>query len=653
MAEREARVRLSLVAGGYLGGLQQVGQQTHSLTSKLKSGWADFGKQAGASILNLTKQVAGLAATAAGIGGAFSAAGALRGAVQMQSTYRDLAFAMSRATGKAVEWTKVQREVESAAAATGRTSEELADAFKSVLAETGDADLAGKSMKAIGTLATASGRSVSELSSVAGALNDKLGVTAAEMPDALSAALDLANKGGIGFEDLTKAIHLTGASARAAGMTGTEAFSQLVAMMNKGGDALGSTKKGLSAIVQVMDQMADPGKQKALKVAFGVDVKDKGGNLKDTQKILGEIFSKTGGKREALAKVFGGEQLKLVTELGKPFREAFEKTGGDLKTKTAAGLEAFNDSMKAAGKSGFSFAQAQEEAKKRMEDDPMRKLAKAAETWNQAFAKPEIIAGMNSLATSVPRLATGAASVVAFFTANPFKGLGLVVAGAVAKDIAAAKIGEIIKGALTGGGGGGTGAGALGAGAGVGAGAGLAFGAAALGVGLAAHQGSGLLKDIGSKRSLLDAILPGFEGGEFVGGKDPTKLLTGQIKGVGGIVSDVTRALINPDRGSRGGSFMGGTDEAGLYGQSFGGKGRRAGPLDAHMPAEHARKAALDSLQAPKLDAAGDKHSTAAAQLAAAAKELSGAAKELKTRPGGGNYGPPPPSNPDPGFTPR
>lgn len=448
MAEREARVRLSLVAGGYLGGLQQVGQATHAVVSKLGSGVAWFGKQAGSSIVNLTKQIGSLAATAGGLTGIFSVGSGITNAISLQSTYRDLAFQMSRATGKAVEWQQIQKQIEPVAAATGRSSKELAEAFADVLAETGDASLAGKSLEAIGTLATASGREVKQLSSVAGALNDKLGVTADEMPNVLSAAIDLANKGGIGFEDLTKAIHLTGASARAAGMGGAEAFSQLVAMMNKGGDALGSTKKGLSAIVQVMDQMADPGRQKAIKVAFGIDVKDKAGNLRQTQAVLADIFAKTGGKREALAKVFGGEQLKLVTELGKPFREAFEKTGGDLKTKTAAGLAAFNDAMKDAGKSGYSFAQAQEDAKKRVEDDPMRKMARAAETFNQAFAKPEVISAMGKLTDQLPRLADAASKAVEGFSKNPMQGVGALIAGVVAKDVAKAGIGQAVKAAV-------------------------------------------------------------------------------------------------------------------------------------------------------------------------------------------------------------
>lgn len=448
MAEREARVRLSLVAGGYLGGLQQVGQATHAVVGKLGQGFAWFGKQAGSSVVNLTKQIGSLAATAGGLTGIFSVGSALTNATSLQSTYRDLAFAMSRATGKAVEWQAIQKQIEPVAAATGRSSKELAEAFGDVLAETGNAELAGQSLKAIGVLATASGREVKQLSSVAGALNDKLGVTADEMPNVLSAAIDLSNKGGIGFEDLTKAIHLTGASARAAGMGGAEAFSQLVAMMNRGGDALGSTKKGLSAIVQIMDQMADPSRQKAIKQTFGVDVKDKAGNLRQTQAVLADIFSKTGGKREALAKVFGGEQLKLVTELGKPFREAFEKTGGDMKTKTAAGLAAFNDAMKEAGKSGYDFAQAQEDAKKRMEDDPMRKMARAAETFNQAFSRPEVISAMGKLTDQLPRLADAAGKAVESFSKNPMEGVGVLIAGVVAKDVARAGIGAAIKAAV-------------------------------------------------------------------------------------------------------------------------------------------------------------------------------------------------------------
>lgn len=445
MAEREARVRLSLVTGGYLGGLSQVSAATKAFGATLQSAMGSAG-MAGlrgmrSSLAAMGSEMKGTLATAAKFGGIFGAGAALTKGVSLQSTYRDLAFSIERATGEATKWQNVQQKIEPVAMRTGRSSQELAEAFRSVLAETGDAKLAAASIGAIGVLATASGRSVGELAGVAGALNDKLGVTSKEMPDALSAAVDLANKGGIGFEDLTKAIHMTGASARAAGLTGAEAFGSLIALMNKGGDALGSTKKGLSAITQLMDQMADPSRQKEIKQSLGVSVVDKNGALRQTESILADVLAKTGGQREKLGKVFKGEQLKLVTELGAPFREAFDKTQGDVKTKTAAGITAFNDALKRAGTSSFKFADAQAKAVDRMED-PQRKLALAMETFAQEFTKPGSLEAMNELAKSLPKVATGFAKLVSFAISNPLAAGGAYVGARMALGFASGALAQ-------------------------------------------------------------------------------------------------------------------------------------------------------------------------------------------------------------------
>ncbi|MBE7480233.1 MAG: phage tail tape measure protein [Polyangiaceae bacterium] len=446
MAEREARVRLSLVAGGYLGGLQQVTAATKAQMASLSTAMGAVGtaglRGMRGSLAAVGSELKGTLTMAAKFGGIFGAGAALTKAGSLQSTYRDLAFSIERATGEATKWQNVQQQIEPVAMRTGRSSQELADAFKDVLAETGDAKLAAASIGAIGVLATASGRSVGELSSVAGALNDKLGVTAKEMPDALAAAVDLSNKGGIGFEDLTKAIHMTGASARAAGLTGAEAFGSLIALMNKGGDALGSTKKGLSAITQLMDQMADPSRQKEIKQSFGVSVvNDKTGEIQRTETILAAMLIKTGGQREKLAKVFKGEQLKLVTELAAPFREAFEKTKGDVTTKTEAGLRAFNDALKRAGTSSFKFADAQSKAVDRMED-PQRKLALAMETFAQEFTKPAALEAMNELTKHLPKVATGFAKIVSFAVNNPLAAGGAYVGARMALGFASGALAQ-------------------------------------------------------------------------------------------------------------------------------------------------------------------------------------------------------------------
>lgn len=439
--EREASVKLTLDSGQYLVELrklgdasEQVGKRAAKGTTAWNSALTGVKSQFGA----LGSQVKSLISTAATLGGAFTLGSAIKGAVDLQSRLSDLAFRVQIATKRTTDWRDLQRQLEPVAMRTSRSTTELAEAFDQVFTETGNADLAMASMEAIGTAATATGKSVQQMGSLAGALGDKFGVTAQEMPQALASLTELAERGGLGFDDMQRAVHLLGASARAAGMSGTEGLSRMIALANIGGDALGTTKKGLMAITTIVDQMADPAVAKEFKSAWGVAITDAKGEARDLTAVLEDVMRKTGGKREALGKVFSGEQLKALVELGSKFQAGFEKTEGTLKEKQEAGVQSFREALQEAGKSSLTFADLQKQAEKRAQD-PQRKLAVAMEKMSQEFTKREFLDSINKLSGSLPKLADAIAKVVNFVGAHPLAAGAALVGGRVGLGIAEAQ----------------------------------------------------------------------------------------------------------------------------------------------------------------------------------------------------------------------
>jgi hypothetical protein len=103
--------------------------------------------------------------------------------------------------------------------------------------------------------------------------------------------------------------------------------------------------------------------------------------------------------------------------------------------------------------------------------DDSVKLSSAFQELEQVMGReltPEIIKLAGVMKENMPQIkqfiqAIGDAA--AYLIENPFKGIGIIIAAAVAKDVAMAGIGSVIRNAITGGGGGALGGAAGGAGA--------------------------------------------------------------------------------------------------------------------------------------------------------------------------------------------
>jgi hypothetical protein len=470
--DREASVSIKLKPAGYLSALKDATRQTVDYGKQwgraLKEPTIAGLKAVGKELRDTVGQAKDLAKFGLTLGGAFSFGNAIKGAAESQKQFKDLSFAIKSGTGDMVAWQTLQKDAQITALQWGQRTNELGGAYRALFEDLGDVAAAEAGMENVALGARATGESIETLSSIVGTLAEKFDVTADAMPDAMAAAISLGNKGGITVAQMGEKLGILGASAKAAGLSGQEGFQTIVGMANQADNAMGSFKKSLTAVTGLLDSFGTPEQAKKIQESFGVAVKDAKGEARDFNTVMGEIFKKTGGKRESLAKAFTGEQLKLVVELGKVYRETFEGTTGTVKQKTAAALAAYQTTLKEAGKSQLTASDLSKEAAKRMED-PQAKLAVALERLEQSFAKPQMIEAIGKMADTLPDLANKLTGLVSFVLDSPKTAAGIVLGfklGApmmgAALQAAAPSMGKAVMQALGGQGGSFTGGGAPG-----------------------------------------------------------------------------------------------------------------------------------------------------------------------------------------------
>lgn len=445
-AEREARVRLSLVAGGFLGGLQQVSAQTRTMLATLASA---SGKAAMAGLSNVKTTLAEMGsglkstlATAATFGGAFGVGAAIKQGAELQSRYKDIAFSIERATGQAIRWELVQRKLETTADQHQRRTSELADAFEAIREKSGDASLAMESLGTVATVMNATGKNAKELGDIVGVLGKKFGIGSKDIGPALAQIMSVAKGGTVTFEQLAEDLDELGSIAVQAGLKGSDGFRQILGMVEKTAPGVKDMSETLAGLDQLTEKLRQTPVTEGLFKSIGKQkVSEEFLAAGDAVQRLGVLLKQAGesGKfgsfmREALETEFTGrEERQAFMTLAKPFQDAFQEAraqGKDAKEASLAGRKAFDEAVGKMGKGALTYERLVKEAGERA-DDPQRKLAKAMETFAQEFTKPEALEAMNDLAKSLPKVAQLFAKLTSFAVNNPL----LAVGGAVGAKV--------------------------------------------------------------------------------------------------------------------------------------------------------------------------------------------------------------------------
>ena len=426
--EKTASVKLTLNGSSYIVAIKEAAKENERAAQRSGNAWKTAGvaglKAMGRAASELGSTLKNTIRMVGGIGGALSLEEGVRGAINLRGEFKRLAFDVQAGSGEVVEWSSLLKAAQEQALKWGIATEELGHGFKIVRDQTGNFQFAEQSMGAIAVAARATKEPVESLATVAGKLNEKFGVSAQQLPEALAIAFSLSKQGGIQFDEMGAAIDRVGSSAKLMGIQGVGGFQRIMGMANL---AKGDAKNVRGALMGVMGLLEDMGKPefgKKIGSTFGVMAKDAKGHARDITEVLGAIFKRTGGKQELLAKGFEGEQLKIVTDLGQVFRTTFETTSGTVQQKTAAATKAFKDHLDDAGKTMIHASDLQAKAEKGMAD-PAAQMAVAMEKLKAAFTSPEMMNGLLRLAEVAPRAANGLAHLLEMVFEHPAMAAGI------------------------------------------------------------------------------------------------------------------------------------------------------------------------------------------------------------------------------------
>lgn len=361
---------------------------------------------------------------ATSLGGAYVGISAVKQAVELQGIYRNLAFSINKISDGATTWQKVQTTIESTARATGQKATDLARAYKTVFEATGSSKMAASAIRAVGSASTATGENIDELANAAQIMARNFGISADGMEDAVDRIVEKTGIGGKALGDMSRRFGIVANEAHAAGVNGSQGISVLLGLMQKF-DATSKGVKGmgeeLAPAMKTFFQYTKDGttQMKQLEKAGHFKFKANTSSFDKVRQILSQGQK---AQTQALA-TYTGPARTFYDNLVRPFGEAVKKAraqGATMKEAQAAGLKAYDDSLKAAGAHSAEFgAKMKKAAADRMKNDPMVKLREAEETMAEAFTDPEMMSAIGSLAKDLPKVADGFAKLIKWVVSNP------------------------------------------------------------------------------------------------------------------------------------------------------------------------------------------------------------------------------------------
>ena len=447
MADKTAQIKVTIKNDAAKAGIKGIGDETKRTAQKMKealSGALDDGMKAGKSAIgDMLSSVKSAVGTIGGLMGGIGLAELIQGGLEANTKIGALTFGLRAAGGTARDAVGVMKQLRQASLETAQDSMKMIDVFEGIRGETGSIDYATDSIEDVATAARGAHKDIEQMGAIAGTLNEKFGIEAGDdLRDTLADVVGLSEKGGVGFDDMAQKLGLIGAYAKEAGLQGREGFGQIVGLLNMADNANGNFKKGITAVGGLLEQLGNASGRNKIGAALGISGKDMSGNA--AQQIEA-IMRATKGQKSQLEKAFGGEQLKLLVDMGKTYAAAFNDTKGSVKAKSEAAAAALRNALSDAGKSAVTWADIQTEAAAQMKEAPQQ-VAVATEKLRQAFQSEKFQAALASVIDKLPALAEWIAKIAGWTIDNP----GAAITAAILGSIAKAAIGEAVGSALGG-----------------------------------------------------------------------------------------------------------------------------------------------------------------------------------------------------------
>lgn len=411
------------------------------------------GSVAGQVIGSARGALGGVARVAGGIlalGGGFSAADAVQTSVRNAGKAADL----ENQSGGKVSSRQILAKSASVGSAMGTSTESVIEGLDAFVAKSGDVKAGFDGIQRLVELAAATGADLGELSRTAGIIHMGTG----DIGKTMEQMRTLAGGGRAGSVDMRELSQYAGrisAGANEFANKGT-AFAQLSTIVQQAAATGGATAapEATEAVVRLSSDIFEHEEEFKAK---GIKVRDKTGKfLGDPMEIIKASISATGGDTSKLLGMYGKMSYRAVAGYKDIYNRAgtgVTAAGGTKADADKAGLKAIDEAFKKIAGEALSEAQVKTESTKRLQEAD-KQLEMVLNQLREAVGRelvPELIKLIPEIRRLIPAFTDLLKSIVGladWFAKNPLSGIGLVVAGAVAKDLALAGIGAAVRSTL-------------------------------------------------------------------------------------------------------------------------------------------------------------------------------------------------------------
>lgn len=400
------------------------------------------------------KSVGTAGAALVGIGGAGLAASAVGQAGKLDEEIRRMLVGGRGAGEKlAHDPNDVRKSVMATATKTGIAPEDIASGMRTYVGKTGDVEGAIKNAETFATVAQATGASFDEVAQAASALSNNLGVTDInDMAEALAGLNFQGKKGSFEFKDMASLLDRITAGLRSKGVAGlgSKGAKDIGGMLQIVQKGTGNAEVTASSVDAMFRQLvANSAKLKngtyGGKVNVFKDGDAKKGLREDMGGLVADVLGATKGDAGQLNKLLGDEGMKGFNPFIDKFREA---SGGGKDVK--AGKKAVTDLVAEYSNVKGSYKDVQADAVETMKsfDVQMSVISTQLKDVVASELFPEMVKLGPQLKELVPYVKDAARAFVGlakFLLSNPFVGIGGLIAGSIAADIAKAKLGSVVS----------------------------------------------------------------------------------------------------------------------------------------------------------------------------------------------------------------
>ncbi len=432
MPTREATIRINLDTGEFITKTKGLTSEADKAGSKIGGSLKDGFEKGGGALKKLFSSVTDLIGMGALVGGAFSFKAGIQGAMALDGQYRQVARTIRQISGDFTQQVDVQKTVTEAGKHTGESLGDLAQQYQELLRITGNVDFSKAALSSASQEATRTGKSFESLSSIAGALNEKFGITGKGIAEALRMITSNTDVGGPKLEDLAGGFDTLSATALSGGLKGAEGLKIMLGVLNETDNVLGGFMESNRALNGVFSALRAPEAFNKIKnLTAGTD----SGFVKrlidtpDAMARLNLILQKGGAVRKEFEKaITDRKEMALYKILTEPFDAAVKRSaaaGEKGAHVVEEGATAFTEAIAQMSRAGDTKAQAEAELAERMQSNKV-KIDQALKELEEAFSQPEVIKAVKELIGIMPPLVHAFAELlktvegVADFLAKPF-----------------------------------------------------------------------------------------------------------------------------------------------------------------------------------------------------------------------------------------